>query len=251
MNGETLRLKDVLNPPCRSSAKLPTYLIDPDRGPPEPPRFATKFLDEFSGRQTNLRSFFRKQEPFKEKGRPFSSKKPSGENLSTANDQDGQSSTSPEKSDGAFDIALTAFRSIPTTSPSLRSPVSKSASSSNKDRSKAKAGQTELSAYFKSGKKNRVPSNPLDDVADEDIAEIAQAIADAEDERASKRAKTNAEAGTVWSSLFARKLPPLCTVHQTPCKDFSTPEVIPRMGLTLVVKIPGPNKGKRFWLCSL
>jgi AP endonuclease-2 len=56
--------------------------------------------------------------------------------------------------------------------------------------------------------------------ADED-ALIAQAIAEADEEKASKRAKTNADAAPVWSNLFAKKLPPLCTVHQKPCKDFS------------------------------
>ncbi|WWD19616.1 exodeoxyribonuclease III [Kwoniella shandongensis] len=63
---------------------------------------------------------------------------------------------------------------------------------------------------------------------------ISQAIAEAD---AAKEAK-KAEAAPIWSNLFAKKLPPLCAVHHKPCKDF-------------IVMKPGPNKGKRFWLCSL
>ncbi|OCF38997.1 exodeoxyribonuclease III [Kwoniella heveanensis CBS 569] len=71
-------------------------------------------------------------------------------------------------------------------------------------------------------------------LTDAEDQEILQALAEADEERRIK----NEQAKPVWSNLFAKKLPPLCTVHQKPCKDF------------LVMK-PGPNKGKRFWLCSL
>jgi hypothetical protein len=58
----------------------------------------------------------------------------------------------------------------------------------------------------------------------EEEALIRQAIDDAEKEKEEKRAAKRAEAAPVWSNLFAKKLPPLCTVHQKPCRDFSESE---------------------------
>jgi len=52
-------------------------------------------------------------------------------------------------------------------------------------------------------------------------AAIAQAVAEADQERSEQRAVQKAKAAPVWNELFAKKLPPLCTVHQKPCKDFS------------------------------
>lgn len=71
-----------------------------------------------------------------------------------------------------------------------------------------------------------------------DDASIAAAIAAADAERESARAAQKAEQAPIWGQLFARKLAPNCLVHNAPCRDY-------------VSKVPGPNKGKRFWLCSL
>lgn len=40
-----------------------------------------------------------------------------------------------------------------------------------------------------------------------------------------------------WTSVFAKKDPPLCDVHGLPC-------------IELVTKKQGPNVGRRFWICS-
>lgn len=45
------------------------------------------------------------------------------------------------------------------------------------------------------------------------------------------------EASKQWNSIFTRKGPPLCIVHGLPC-------------IELVTKKPGPNLGRRFWICS-
>jgi hypothetical protein len=55
----------------------------------------------------------------------------------------------------------------------------------------------------------------------EEEALIAQAVAEADQEREEKRAEQKAKAAPKWNELFAKKLPPLCTIHQKPCKDFS------------------------------
>lgn len=63
-----------------------------------------------------------------------------------------------------------------------------------------------------------IPPQEADPVEE---ALIAQAVAEADAERHEKRAEQNAKAAPKWNELFAKKLPPLCTVHQKPCKDFS------------------------------
>jgi len=40
-----------------------------------------------------------------------------------------------------------------------------------------------------------------------------------------------------WTSIFTKKSPPLCDAHGVPCIEFTT-------------KKPGPNLGRRFWICS-
>jgi AP endonuclease 2 len=40
-----------------------------------------------------------------------------------------------------------------------------------------------------------------------------------------------------WTSIFTKKGPPLCDTHGLPCTE-------------LVTKKPGPNLGRRFWICS-
>ena len=40
-----------------------------------------------------------------------------------------------------------------------------------------------------------------------------------------------------WTSIFTRKDPPLCDTHGLPC-------------IELVTKKPGPNLGRKFWICS-
>jgi len=55
----------------------------------------------------------------------------------------------------------------------------------------------------------------------EEEALLVQAVAEADQERSEKRAVQKAKAAPVWNELFAKKLPPLCTIHQKPCKDFS------------------------------
>ncbi|OZJ05860.1 hypothetical protein BZG36_00866 [Bifiguratus adelaidae] len=45
------------------------------------------------------------------------------------------------------------------------------------------------------------------------------------------------ETKSKWETLFRKKPPPLCKVHGEPCKEYT-------------VNKPGPNHGRKFWLCS-
>jgi AP endonuclease-2 len=103
---------------------------------------------------------------------------------------------------------------------------------------KSKDGQATLAAFWTSKAKPEVASpkaaspkaeepSPMEieDPDTEADAALARALAaaDAEEDAARQRARSEKQeqAAPVWSSLFARKLPPLCTMHQKPCKDFS------------------------------
>ncbi|ORX40638.1 Endonuclease/exonuclease/phosphatase [Kockovaella imperatae] len=284
-DGTIQYLRDMLNPPDRPPTTAVCYPTDPPRIAPEPPRFATKFYDNFSGRQKTLKSFF-----------SGAVKRPSEpkDDLSAADKDNGP--PSPVKSDVVtsspgtvsapvaapapdpittpFGIARVAFNVIDSRAgPSRPKPVDLTEETNNnsvlppKKRTKS-GGQAKLSSFFNpppsakrkssndvptlangADKRFETPSPSLPQTQqsnsartasfdpDED-ALIAQAIAEADEEKASQRAEKNAQAAPIWANVFAKKLPPLCSVHQRPCKDY-------------IVKIPGPNKGKRFWLCSL
>src|SRR5208282_792488 len=48
---------------------------------------------------------------------------------------------------------------------------------------------------------------------------------------------SKSNASQQWTSIFTRKDPPLCDTHSLPC-------------IELVTKKPGPNLGRKFWICS-
>ena len=330
-DGQVLRLKDQLNPVDRPPTTAQVYPNGEAREAPEPPRFATKFLEEFSGRQTTLKSFFGGRAPVTKRDSQTSvpSSLPAASlTPPTARSESEEQSLmddSRSKDDGSemstpvtpvaipsspFGLARAAFAEIdnPTsiseagpskvqrrsltiidvdqdTSDSLaaRSTVLDNANGRGKRETSipksvrpAASGQTKLSSFFaqptakrkSSGSETRPPTSkkvssgspnghaklidPADFQTGMEDEIIAQAIAEADVAKAQKRAATNAEAAPVWNNLFAPKATPLCTVHQKPCKDFSKLLApFPFEANTPVVKIPGPNKGKRFWLCSL
>lgn len=302
-----------MNPRDRPPATAPLYPTDPPRTAPEPPRFATKFLDEFSGKQQTLKSFFaggRKKSDSVVSSSPTptaapadfvagaTTTRPVSESSDTrANDQAAVTVQSAPV-DGItmpFGVARAAFESIdaksgppdgphtagqtasrprsrsksttidmtteddvgskPRPSPSPKLPSTKSAT--KKPSKPIVPSQTKLSNFFAqpSAKAKRktspspevqpspkrsgsiktaspeqtdplvnfaIPSQELEPIPNPDEeALVAQAVAEADQERSEKRAEQNAKAAPKWNELFAKKLPPLCTIHQKPCKDFS------------------------------
>lgn len=61
--GQTIYLRDVMNPVDRPPSTAPKFPSDVPRVAPEPPRFATKFFDEFSGKQRTLKSLWANAKP--------------------------------------------------------------------------------------------------------------------------------------------------------------------------------------------
>jgi AP endonuclease-2 len=329
----------MLNPLNRAPSTAPVYPNDVPREATEPPRFATKFLDEFSGKQTTLKSFFGggKKVDKGDKGKeakvekamtkasdeateqastpvlppvkkveeapsaPFALARAAFDSLDHSNGSAESSSSGRKRSTTSASIDLTGeddIEMIPSTSrsnsasvsvgrPSLQATKkpSKEPTKSKPSTKNGKAGtpaQASIASFFapppkqssvsassppRSTKQPSLPlsststsqpssiasssrtiatplqtcpseSHPHPDPDPEDDAAIAAAILAADNERSSARDAKKAEVAPIWNNLFAKKLPPMCNVHNKPCKDF-------------IVKIPGPNKGKRFWLCSL
>ncbi|WRT70248.1 exodeoxyribonuclease III [Kwoniella shivajii] len=359
-----IQLKDMLNPSNRTQSTAIIYPNDIPRNTPEPPRFATKFFDEFSGKQTTLKSFFgggggggssrkTKQDedastspsltpqpatpaiattsivpetiedksiklqnnipiipsPVEESmSTPFSLARAAFDSIGAEETDSSQAHSTPRavvgtptQSTSSYHrspsrenaIDMTQFEDEPISSPSnsiagsskVKQPVKAKSVKLINAKTATTSGQTKLSSFFsqppqptqtkrksspaqspsiqphsKSAKTSipspkpspsRSPSasfsrqsipppSPSFDIGSQEGLTpqedelIAQALLQAEQDRKAK----NDSAKPVWGELFAKKLPPLCAVHQKPCKDF------------LVMK-PGPNKGKRFWLCSL
>lgn len=327
-SGEVLHIRDQLNPSIRPILTVPSYPTDPPRTAPEPPRFATKFLDEFSGKQQTLKSFFgggtvgRKKSgsmvsasptptpasaavsvPVKEDesmatddGRsevPSSASKPSieaatpfglaraafesiddkpsvnGNGNGHGTNAQASGSRPPKPSTRQVSIDLTAdddklpARS-PTTTTSSQAPKPANSQTStsavtqkkaakatpgsqmklsnffqqppNKAKRKASASATPTSETSTSIQSKRAVSSPMiegdgdghddlkipsQDPDPEEEALIAQALAEADADREERRAEQKAKVTPKWNELFAKKLPPLCTIHQKPCKDFS------------------------------
>ena len=342
-----LLLRDMLNPKNRPLTTAMVYPTDPPREAPEPPRFATKFFEEFSGRQQTLKSFFGGKRKLVSPS-PTPTPTFTDETKGTPDEEVSQPvpvvpKVPEETLSTPFSRARAAFSTLEAGPSSASSQLHESQPAGRSDRNMPSSskrrrtsdsidltteediprrplnGQKQFSDTFPSGKtkptkansttasqptlasffappKSKVPQNPSPpppyppppkrisisksppsslpplestnlnedfsyntEQAEEEDALIAQAIAEADAEKEEKRQAKNAEAGPIWSNLFAKKLPPLCTVHQVPCKDFSessdhrsfSPRCMQSRANDPVVKIPGPNKGKRFWLCSL
>jgi AP endonuclease 2 len=63
------------------------------------------------------------------------------------------------------------------------------------------------------------------------------AVSREDNEDTSDREASRSTASQQWTSIFTKKGPPLCDAHGLPC-------------IELVTKKPGPNLGRRFWICS-
>ena len=99
-------------------------------------------------------------------------------------------------------------------------------------------GQRSMNEFFKNRNKQSSQSTepPNVDEQVQSTEDLDAAILEDEfdlDDRGSSRTAASQQ----WTSIFTRKGPPLCDAHGTPC-------------IELVTKKPGPNLGRRFWICS-
>jgi len=122
----------------------------------------------------------------------------------------------------------------------------KTVKSSVRGPSKDSVGQRPVSEFFKpknavecltedsqisTSKPSQLPTDVLETANTAITEKAAESIPDPV--VFESRPSTNAS----WTSIFTKKGPPLCDVHGLPC-------------IELVTKKPGPNIGRRFWICS-
>ena len=94
-----------------------------------------------------------------------------------------------------------------------------------------------MSEFLKIKDRPKLESQDIDD-RDGSIADIAtEPTVPADELDLDDRGSLKTTASQKWTSIFTRKGPPLCDAHATPC-------------IELVTKKPGPNLGRRFWICS-
>ena len=257
----TLMLKDLLNPGRQ-----------PGQSPPDPPAFAARFFDEFSGKQQTLQSWFGKksQTPVV---KPSPSPSPA---LATE-------AVAPPVASSSSRAASSSQEAVPTKKTKERSqtPVeTKKAGQQDltsffkppakpdrpkKKRKKSKTGSPPASAST-TGKTSRSSSRPkpspspvlstsrdekdrevlvLDDDDGDHADDVAKKEVDQDQLEAEARASaaaepcnpTNGASASKWSEIFAARPTPLCEGHNEPSRLWT-------------VNKPGVNKGRVFYLCA-
>ncbi|KZP14518.1 DNase I-like protein [Athelia psychrophila] len=237
--GQTVRLDDVM------------------KHEKEPPRVASRYWEEYSGKQKLLSSFFGNG-----KG---SAKQSAG---ASPMDLDVAATGGPTSSQASAALSSTPSPSIASTStlsqaskpPSSQPPSQQSlkkrkelhdsehlsvSKNSGKQPKKPKAGQTKLSSFFGSPQTTAEPTAGSDRQDDGDHLDadyrFALEVSKQQDPPTSMPlkdiSKTSSSSSAAWSTLLAPLQPPLCTVHREPAQGFT-------------VNKAGPNKGKKFFVCA-
>ena len=255
----------------------------------QPPRIATRYWDEHSGKQTMLSSFFGKkgtQPPATQKS-DATAKAPSVLSLDLdleieevpppSSSQVTRTSSPPPESDAQPARPPKRKESPPPpASQTYRSSSSTAARSTKKQKVTPKPGQTKLSSFFakpsnRSETKTK-PSQPPGEIIDLDLEDpsltptqqssahsqsddpeqlegdyqLALSLASSSQTTqaslsnysgSSSQSKSSKSTAASWSTIMAPLVAPLCTVHWEPAKE-------------LTVNKPGPNKGKKFYVCS-
>ncbi|RPD64027.1 DNase I-like protein [Lentinus tigrinus ALCF2SS1-7] len=270
-SGETLSLRDAMK-------QTPGFK--------EPPRLAAKFWNEFAGKQTVLSAFFGKHAALKQTddtspsstpppdpgpavnratSESVSSLNPALETVSPVSPATTQSASPPPPPE-----PLKKFKPPQTTRPSpaitaqkRKSSETASASTNSKKRKQQTSGQVSIASFFakptassssSSHKKASRPeaieidddppanSNTAETDRDQLDADYRLALALAEEASpprtpSSSQSRSQSQKKAAWSSVFAPVPPPNCFVHNEPTRLYT-------------VNKQGPNKGKKFYLCS-
>jgi AP endonuclease-2 len=272
--GKVIRLLDVLGANNKPNDKK------------EPPRLAARFWEEHSGKQTLLQKFFGKNKGADEKAdektdgqvtTTLSASQPSGApsqhntpevqyqpevrtamlspsestqpaapripSLSLEPPASSPTQTSSRVTDAPQSLKRTFTIEIPSTQTSSKKP--KPSEKKPDKKGKSDRGQAKLSSFFNKPGPSQ-PSSSSDrmikasqalgvDEVDEVCLVHGEAPPSSQNEFSGK---TNGdEVKQVWNSLLAPVPPPNCLVHGEPAKEFT-------------VNKPGPNKGKKFYICS-
>jgi AP endonuclease-2 len=262
-DGQVLRLVDKLAPLDKAGLRR------------DPPPISTKFWDEFSGKQKLLSTFFSK------KSTTTVSEKPaiSGCDIQTSSSLSAHKERPEDNTllDADSEIisnnlAITNLSQLPTAVPEL-APQSPAPSQDRKRKATGsvarpielkpkkskkaitageRAKQPKLAAFFagpstqSKTSKGRSSSPPIELGEDSDDGQVPLSSSPVDSIQASEISSalpsSQPTGGTsskaAWSQLLKPLEPPRCTVHNAPTKEYT-------------VNKTGPNKGKKFFLCSM
>lgn len=254
--------------------------------PKQPPRIATQYWDEFSGKQTTLSTFFKKgtQPPATQTANPVMTEASSTPTLDSdpeivelppPSSQITRTSSPPPELEPKQARSLKRKES-PSYPPS-KTPVPSSSATkpTKKQKIGTKPGQAKLSSFFatpsnqpKTKSKPKLSDESIEvelDDASLTLTQQSPTLSQSDDPEllesdsqlayslgsssqttqaslsnrsgSSSQSKSSKSAAASWSTLMAPLVAPLCTVHGEPTKE-------------LTVNKPGPNKGKKFYVCS-
>lgn len=269
--GETLYLRDLVNPPRKGAEGE-----GDDAERPDPPRFATRYWDEFSGKQRSLKDFFggdaSKKVPQHLKRQPSKAKKEVMPSLALPVDKsvDVTSSKNPappkaERSNSVTEPIIDLTNSTEnspvkpkrktssSTLPSIPRPpdTGKKRFKQPPQRTDSGPSQSSLATFFRppastasntngktASRSSVTPTRPESaapdlshspalSMPDQDSDYLfAKSLASAEEyteydaEDDGDVSLDQLQAVASWSSIFAKKVPPRCKVHNLPCKPF-------------------------------
>lgn len=249
--GETIKLSDAMQ----------------QKDDMQPPRIAAKYWEELAGKQTMLSNFFGKRGA---QPSPTAEASPPNDTPATpvpSSSLSQASATSSASTDPAELPAATqsqvksppkttiTSRLAPAASTTKRKPTEKASCSTSNKKRKRDPAQSNISTFF--GKPPAAASKALSKeviVLDDDEPEPSRTPCTAEEDQIDADARlarelsmseasavanepSSSQSKTAWAGLFAPLAAPHCTVHDEPAKLWT-------------VNKPGPNKGKKFYLCS-
>lgn len=248
-NGTVLKLKDLLG----GSSNAPNDL----------PRLATKYWEEYSGKQMILDKFFGKKcnEPL-----PLSTPLEilpliitSTSTASPVTELAAIESPAIEIPRPSLSVAATEVSSSTSNKRKLTADSSSQSLTSKKPKQKKesdqKPGQPKLSSFFvkppktststctsspvviTNGKGKEKVIEPPSDTDIEGSADYQIMLLTSQESASSQSSSGKSESKQAWSDLLAPIKVPKCTVHGELAREFT-------------VNKPGPNKGKRFFICS-
>lgn len=221
--GEVIRLRDVVGSQVESK---------------DPPRVATRFWEEFSGKQTSLQQFFGGRAKSSASTTPKTKTPPALKPTPTPPILEAAESSTPPSSNPP---------PIASTSTSTKRKFAPEPVSAPKKAKKEIKGQKSIAGFFA---KPLAPSSSQSfdvDMEDEDY-KLALQLSQEQDQHhtsspaspqqsGNSKGKDTTQSKQAWSTLLAPLQPPMCHDHYEPTKE-------------LKVTKNGPNKGKKFFICS-
>ncbi|KAF8606037.1 DNase I-like protein [Ceratobasidium sp. AG-I] len=263
-DGQVSRLVDKLGQPCDSNGLRR-----------DPPPISTKFWGEFSGKQKLLSTFFAKKSATPESTHsggsqqaavPLILPEPSSQqhvdttelSVTAKPDLVVSQSTNPSQSPSSIakqldptPSSLSQDRKRKVAS-SVSQPVALKSKKSKKAQANSEKKQPKLATFFTGsseqpgGSKGRSSSPPIELLGESDSEEDKLNLTQPESSiqiseissASSSQPVDSATSKLAWSQLMKPLEPPRCTVHNAPTKEYT-------------VNKTGPNKGKKFFLCSM